>query len=410
MRSLALLGIITLAACVAPLVEIAEAPVDPTPPPTPTPIHAARSDACVPLDGDPAHCCPSRLGLDPELARDRCGFAEYLGERSESACVHVFRDRDDREVELRVTPIVGLTDAGALALHRSSFVEGELALDVWTAGEAGEITWTSHADRSWAFVPGWPQPRRVSWQTSECGQPAMLELLRSMAAAPIDPAAAIALPIFTIDLDAPVELAGLLIDRPAARPDADRLRLPDDAPAFAQALIDRAADDDLAGWLDLLGPGARWGLPDRRQIGGRPIGASPDAARPSFVALRRAAARLSGEPKCPAPDRRLRMAVWRGEHPQWCFWVSDDGLDVLALGLRSVEGHARLEYLGLFPERPHALLESVGEPPAPPLHPSPTDSINCGDPHHDDPIRCPAAIEPEPAPDQPNQRPASTMR
>lgn len=386
MRSLVVLGIITLAACVAPTLEVAQLPAESTPMATSV---EARSDACVPFAGDPANCCPSRLGLDTAMVRDRCAWPEYLGERSELGCVHVFRDAQARTIELRVTPIVGLTLAHALALHDTSFVDLELIREVRPTSEpSSEITWTRHEDRNWAFVPGWPQPRRVSWLADDCSDDSMLAVLQAMSSSPIDPAAAIALPELELDLDAPVTIAGLLLDRPVVSRDPAQLRLPDDAPVFVEAVLDRAAADDLAGLLGLLTPEARWGLPDRRQLGGRPIGSTLEQARPSFVALRRAAARMTDATStCPEPDRRLRAALDRGEHPQWCFWVSADGLDVLALGLRSVDGHARLEYLGVFPERPSEPVTTVGEPPPPPLRP-PVEVV-CGDPHHHDPLRCP---------------------
>lgn len=397
---LLVLGIITLGACVTQRVE---APLrQGETPPTPTPVLALepRSETCVPFAGEASNCCPSRLGLDPELVRDRCGWSEYLGERSELGCVHVFRDREGEPVELRITPIVGLTLARALELHERGFIDLDPALverEVWTAS-GGEITWTGYEGRRWAFVPGWPEPRRVGWQTRDCADEPMLEVLRQMSEAPIDPAGAIALPRLDVDLDAATPRTGLLARAPKSSDwsgDPTRARLPDDAPAFADALIDRVAADDLEGLLALLAPEARWGLPDRRQIAGRPIGATLEQARPAFVALAHAAARMASDTpvNCPAPDRRLRAALARGELLQWCYWVSDDRLDVLALGLRSVEGHARLEYLGLFPERPSEPIEASGEAPVPPSSPRPP--VVCGDPHQHDVEHCPELAEPD---------------
>jgi hypothetical protein len=90
----------------------------------------------------------------------------------------------------------------------------------------------------------------------------------------------------------------------------------------------------------------------------------------------------------------MRQALQRGEHLQWCFWISDDGLDVLGLALRSHAGAAKLEYLGLFPQRPAGLLEVRGEPPSPP--PTPAAPLECGDPHARDARRCdpPPDLEP----------------
>ncbi len=409
MRSLVGLGLFTIGACVAPSVQLVE-PVDQADVgEASAPVEIRTDEPCVPLDGNPATCCPSRLGLDPEFVRDRCGWSEYVGERSEISCVHGFRDRLGEPVELRVTPIVGLTLARALELHATSFDDLDpLDLERWSLAADGEIVTTTQAGRVWAFIPGWPAPRRVTWLTRDCPDERMLEVLGRMSEAPIDPAGTIALPQFEIDTSvAPLAMTGLLVGRPLATADLSGLRLPDDAPEFANAVLDRVAANDLAGFVDLLAPDARWGLPDRRQLGGRPI-----APRPSFIALGQAAARMANAGvQCPEPDRRLRAALCRGELSQWCFWVSDDGLDILALSLRSIAGQPRLEYLGVFPQRPTAWTEVVGEPPAPPM--TPRVPVTCGDPHHDDPVRCPEPIE-IPADvleqSQPNQRPASTIR
>lgn len=410
MRSLVSLGILVLGACVARPLELAEVQAESSARAS-LPSAEGRSDACVPLDGDSTSCCPSRLGLDPQLVRERCGWSEYLGERREISCVHAFRDRRGERVELRVTGILGLGFARALELLEASFVEIDgVEREVWKAEpEGGEISRVAYEGDSWALVGGWPDPRRVSWRTRDCADEAMLVVLGQMSAAPIDPAGATAVPEFDLDPDEPIDRAGLLADRSASTYDVTDSRLPDDAPAFAEAVIDRAAANDLAGFSSLLAPEARWGLPDRRQLGGRPIGSSTSDAGPALVALRQAAVRMTtgAAPDCPAPDRRMRAALARGEYPQWCFWLSDDGLDVIALSLRSIEGQVRLEYLGVFPRRPTEPLGVIGEPPPPPLSPRP--SIHCGDPHHHDLVRCPELAEPEPE-TQLNQRPASTIR
>lgn len=415
MRSLASLGLV-LAGCLARPSEPSEPAPAPLPIPPPPPALASPGEpACVPEGGDAARCCPSRLGFDPGLVRERCGWSSYLGERAELACVHAFTDATGERVEVFVTPLVGLDLAHALAIHMAGLTSvGAAEPERWTAGEqGGELVVSEHEGFAWAFVPGWPALRRVGWARASCSDEAMLALLRTMSDAPPQRAGERPLPDMPIDLDAPVALTGLLADRSARASDATALVLPEAAPRFADALLELAARDELDGYLALLAPAARWGLPDRRQLGGRPIAGSTSEARTSFVALRRAAARLPTTTKlaCPQPSRRARQALQRGEQLQWCFWISDDGLDVLALGLRSVDGFARLDYLGVFPEPPGEPVFTRGEPPPPPS--TPPVPIDCDDPHTRDPDVCapPEPVDPalDPAAYE-NQRPASTMR
>ncbi len=354
---------------------------------SPEPV-AARSDPlanaheperCRPLLG--ARCCPSNYGFDPQLALEQCGWSEYLGQRLELGCDHVFIDPSGEQVELTIVPVIGLELADAIALHLHNFEGVEVEAGAWPLGQDSAIAWTRHDDRTWAFVPGWPQARRVSWRSSVCDPERLQVVLAAMSEAPADPDAAIPLPLLAYpeqDLDAP---AGLL-----ARDDLQQgegsLPLPSHAPVLIDGLLARAAAGDRAGFLALLSPDARWGLPDRRMLSARPVlDDSPEPGRAAMIAFRHAAARLPVDTplQCPTPDRRSWPAIARGDRSLWCWWASADGLDVLALRLRAVAGEGRIDYLGLFPARPSEPMKIEGEPPPPPLLPAPP--LVCGDPH-----------------------------
>lgn len=309
--------------------------------------------------------------LDPERVREQCGLDRYLGEAAELSCVHRFATTDGEVRAIRVTSLPGLELDEAIAQHERSFDEP-------TVEQLGALALSTHAGWRWAFVPS-PAgpPLRVAWDARSCATDAMLELL---ADAPLERARLEPLPRFPPAR--PVANVGLLADRPRQTSDArGRPRpLPREGPALLDALLDAAAANDAGAMAELLATDARWGLPDRRFVGARPIEA-PDAL---LGHLRAAASRLPDGPAiCPAVDHRLRTAVATGELTMWCYWRSVDGLDVLAVALR---GHTdgdhtdgRVAYVGLFPTAPTGPVHLPGEPPAPPTFPDPP--ARCGDPH-----------------------------
>jgi hypothetical protein len=318
---------------------------------------------------EPVRCCPSGYGFDPALAQRSCGFAEYLGESEELACVHRFRGDDGAVHELRVTPILDRGFDEVVALHeRSAFADEHL-------GEAPEglpsLWWSASADRRWAFVPGWSIVRRLGWDEAACDPTRIKPVLAGMLAAPADPAAAVALPRMTAPPKQPRLPGPSLLDRELDDPTPGRrYPLPRAATALVDALLIAALADDRRGLASLLEPGARIGLPDRRQLGARSLLASDDGAA-AIELLLTAAARFPAETRlhCPMIDRRARPQIARGEALMWCLWISEDSLDMIVLGLRgrvsAGESDGRVEYVGVFPARPEAPVSVVGEPAAP---------------------------------------------
>jgi hypothetical protein len=314
--------------------------------------------------------------------------------------VHRFSAGDGTLHELRITPLLERTLAEAIALHES----GELGRDHHSETPAGYegIWWSAVGGRRWAFVAGWSPVRRLTWDERACAPERMLPVLASMAAAAEDPRAGVLVPrplaptqTSAIPRDSPS-----LVERRLAPPEHPRrYRLPRDASALVEDLLAAAIAEDLDGFTRLLAADARLGLPDRRELGSRSIARiGPELALRQLLA---AAARLPATTvlHCPSVDRRVAPAVARGEATLWCMWISDDGLDLLAFGLRGqVEDEradARVTYLGLFPDRPLAPLIIPGEPPPPPVVPIP--ELVCGDPHAREvsELVCPSEPSPE---------------
>jgi hypothetical protein len=357
---------------------------------------------CVPFAGedrDPSvrgsprteavSCCESNYGFDPQLAARSCGFTEYLGESEELACVHRFLDRRGFLHELRITPIIGLELEAAIALHESGeFDQSHVA--GWMAERRD--TWLSRTPtRQWALLSGWSATRRLTWTAEACDADAMLPVLHAMADTPARDDVRTPLPrLELVETQVPVP-AHLL--EPRATPEPTRHPLPEHATALIEATLHAAAREQLEHFVAHIDTSARWGLPDRRELAGRPILAD-DGGLAAMAALRRAAARLPEglELHCPELDRRTVPLVRRGEATMWCMWVSDDHLDMLAFALRgrveAGEADASIVYIGLFPEAPLGPVIMPGEPPPPPVPARPP--IICGDPHAVDyPGLCP---------------------
>lgn len=329
---------------------------------------------------DPVRCCPSDYGFDPALAQRSCGFTEYLGESEELACVHRFRAADGAVHELRLSPMLDLPFAAALALHEQGRDQGRAQGRDQGRGEAPEglpsLWWSATQGRRWAYVPGWPVVRRLGWDEAACEPPRMLPVLAAMLEAPPDPGAQVVVPRL-LEPAEPLELEALakhpnLLERELALAHADRrYPLPRAAGELVDALLAAAIAGDQLAFANLIDAGARIGLPDRRQIGARAL-LGQDGGAAAARLLLAGAARFPADAKlhCPMIDRHLRPRIARGEALMWCLWMSEDGLDALVFGLRGrvVEGpesDGRVAYVGVFPSRPTAALRVVGEPTAP---------------------------------------------
>jgi hypothetical protein len=377
------------------LTSCAQQRSEPEQPKPQAPSEEISTGRCIPFAGaerdldlrglprtNPPSCCESGYGFDPRLAVRSCGFAEYLGESEELACVHRFVDRHGLLRELRVTPIIGLDFAAAIALHESGEFD-ETHVAGWlperpnsAAPGADRRAWLSQSPtRQWALLSGWSATRRLTWTPDACDADAMRPVLVAMADAPEQTDVQTPLPRLEFKDEAPASPANLL-DRHADTPPAPgRHPLPDHAEAVIEAALHAAAHERLEDFVAHVHPSARWGLPDRRELAGRPILADGGVA--AMSALRRAAARLPDNLSlhCPKLDRRTVPLVRRGEATMWCMWISDDHLDLLVFALRD----ASIVYLGLFPDAPHGPVIVPGEPPPPPDRARPP--IICGDPH-----------------------------
>ncbi len=334
-----------------------------------------RADAATP-------CCDRDYGVDPEQLRSACGWGEYLGEyRTTTSCQLRFAGEGEQPRAVTLAEFPGLDFQSAVDLHMSGFLGAQDGREVPGAGPHEGYFFSGLGNLVWAHIDGWAAPRRLAWSRAECSVEAMTPIVEALAKAPEIPAPARPAPEAAAT-PRPLppgthegrekSLLARYMDRPLETPAESEL--PTHAMRTIVMLLERVAQDRADLLPEVLDPGARWGLPDRRQLRGRPV-FEGDAGRSFLDALRGAANRFEAEAKfaCPPLSPQGSAMVARGEAPMWCAYHSKDGLDLLVFRLRGSEAGARIDYVGLFETRPSEALRADGEPPPPPMRP--TDAI-----------------------------------
>jgi hypothetical protein len=196
-------------------------------------------------------------------------------------------------------------------------------------------------------------------------------------------------------------LHGSLLDEHAQR-DAPTLaqmetwQLPYQSKMMIVSLLGVAARDELDALPHYVTKDARWGLPDRRELDARPI-LGEDGGLAFMTAFRNAASRFAGKARddessgprsaqrsatfaCPPMLPAAELLVRNGAEPMWCYFSSYDKLDWLVFRMFVRDGRARIDYVGLFEERPtaHVVVDRT-DPPPPAVPPVRRRGIKPGD-------------------------------
>ncbi|MCX4244356.1 hypothetical protein [Paraliomyxa miuraensis] len=146
-------------------------------------------------------------------------------------------------------------------------------------------------------------------------------------------------------------------------------RLPFQSKRLTAALLIAAAHDRLDGLGFILTPDARWGWPDRRRVGSRPIFAGDDGEA-FFQAFRRAAMRLPHDANWrsyPVPPG-IQMLHATGAEPMWTVFAEGQAT-MIAMHLVIYRGQARVDYVGFFEELPSEYPDMSAYGPMPPVVP-----------------------------------------
>ncbi len=152
--------------------------------------------------------------------------------------------------------------------------------------------------------------------------------------------------------------------------------LPYQAKRIAVALLTAAAKDDPSQLEVMMSKDARWGPPDRREIGSKPVFDQEHGPQEFFEVLRSVAARFPAKTafNCPPMPNAAQFYVHNGAEPMWCFYMSRNSPrpDVLAVRMTVHSGTPKIDFVGMFdaPPTPEELNKMrMLRDPAPPLNP-----------------------------------------
>jgi len=135
-------------------------------------------------------CCERQLGFDVETVKHACGLKMYLGESFHATCGYYFLpDVTAQGVPptwFRLSTVSGATPQDAAAEHdkytRTLSKDPSFA-SVPMPGIPG-VYWSAQDELNWAFLPGWPAVRRLTWQTGGCSEEGLREVIRQLVTAP----------------------------------------------------------------------------------------------------------------------------------------------------------------------------------------------------------------------------------
>ncbi len=145
--------------------------------------------------------------------------------------------------------------------------------------------------------------------------------------------------------------------------------LPNNSKKIVTSLLTFAAQDNLARANTLFTQQARWGVPDRREPEARSVHEAGGAV--FFDVLRTVAGRFGAKENltCPPIMPAATVYVRNGAEPMWCFYISNDNLDILAFKFLHENGSAKIDYVGLHEARPQGQIQRPGAIP-PPMTPN----------------------------------------
>ena len=142
--------------------------------------------------------------------------------------------------------------------------------------------------------------------------------------------------------------------------------LPTKAKRVIVELLILAARDDASRLDTIMTQQARWGAPDRREYDARPV--SDKDGHVFLDVLRQASSRFARKQNLTCPPimpPAAQIYVKNGSEPMWCFYGSNDNLDILAFKLVVEGGSAKIDYVGMYAERPTRMIPRPGAQPPP---------------------------------------------
>jgi hypothetical protein len=145
----------------------------------------------APKLSDP-QCCPQETGFDAERIKQICGHALYMGESLQQSCGYFFLPDTEGSapVSLRGSRINSEDVTTAAADHDmrlARITKNPAFASTPVPGVEGAL-WSNADGIHWAFLPGWPNVRQISWIEDACPIAKMPEVLKLIAEAKPPPA------------------------------------------------------------------------------------------------------------------------------------------------------------------------------------------------------------------------------
>ncbi len=133
-------------------------------------------------------CCPEDLGFDITKIQKHCGEFVYLGESMYGTCGYHFMDpKTEKRRWFRLSAEEHPSAAEAAASH-DQLVSTRVARDpnfksTPVPGVPGAM-WSTYNGIHWAFFPGWPQVRKLTWRDGFCSDEGIVEVIKALVATP----------------------------------------------------------------------------------------------------------------------------------------------------------------------------------------------------------------------------------
>ncbi len=139
-------------------------------------------------------CCARELGFDVATVKRACKLKLYLGESFHATCGYYFLpDVTAQGTEarwFRLSSAKGATAKEAAATHDEYTRKVSRDPDFTSAPVPGipDAYWSSQDDLHWAFLPGWPVVRQLTWQSDACTDDGIREVIQQLIDTPEIPA------------------------------------------------------------------------------------------------------------------------------------------------------------------------------------------------------------------------------
>ncbi len=129
-------------------------------------------------------CCEAEFGFDVATVQAACGHTTYLGESFRGSCGYYFH-HDDGPRWFRLSKLPEASPKEAADHHDRKLIESlgdKYTPSTPVPGVEGAY-WSRYENYRWAFLPGWDNPRQLSWEDVSCSDEGVIKVMAQIIAA-----------------------------------------------------------------------------------------------------------------------------------------------------------------------------------------------------------------------------------